>query len=1001
MTRLPFAWLGLGLAIPLAMAQPANPTQRGPTRLQREIVDTRHKIDLERNELAHAFRMVDLGATPGIVTTREDALPASTEMRVRIWRIEDGTLKEHPASRDLPALPSGPLPDALELGDGRLLLVTSRHLIFTDGQTFESVPAPWPPGDRSASLTRSSGRTWILAPEGTLYVLGERDRLERFLPPETPACRAFVLRGSQEVLWWLDEHGQLHRESAAAPSRTPADILTVRLPHTDEDPVVAFDATVRTACAMTQSGRLMVVRDGELAYDSAGREWPVLSPVALRMLGEDEIEVAERTGWLVALKLQETRLPLDALPGDGPSRLWRGYEPEIRWTDRAVPGWNDTFSGRPLGDAGWFLRRDRACLVIQGERLVEIRSDPLPYGLAAEQVAGEELPFLRLARLLAPMLPRTIRAVQDGLHGVWITTSYSLDLVDTSSWRIVERYAFPDVFREESWNRLAFLPPEGLLVHEVPREDRLPATTVFLRTPEDRRLLRHRFLRDPLDVLEGTLQPTTDTFFPGEDLPAPPFRGFALNARGDLVVGTRRGLFVLRADRRAFERFSPLPRRGMADIADVRTIPGTNDFAALVDGRPWRCDLDADAAHAMAERDDLIGLWSDGAEVLAGTNGRSLMNLEDGHATPWPCADTSPDREIRAFGRSGEEILVVDRENHLLHWTGDTWQEIPLGARVSSWSGISRASNGKLVLNLESSCWQLDSNSQAHFVLDYRQGLAAQVERNGLQNVMFFLFAIALSTFIFCSLAVLMLDKGPLPASPPLPVPPLLLHVLVLPLIYKFGILAGMGVTGQSQLAAYPVWASFFQTTTAAWFVIWLARRVLARRYEATFEHVGLMPIRFPVLLNQFLLGILAIIPLRFLVVGVTTLFAPDGEHSLALARAGSALVPHDPTERVVLFVTIAILPTLVDEILFRGLMQTFLVRRFGAATGIVLTAMFFTTLHELVVGPDEVLLATLPIFLLGLVLSSLRHVTGNLYACFGLHFAQNATTALVLALSS
>lgn len=80
---------------------------------------------------------------------------------------------------------------------------------------------------------------------------------------------------------------------------------------------------------------------------------------------------------------------------------------------------------------------------------------------------------------------------------------------------------------------------------------------------------------------------------------------------------------------------------------------------------------------------------------------------------------------------------------------------------------------------------------------------------------------------------------------------------------------------------------------------------------------------------------------------------------------------------------TMAVVPAIVEEVGFRGMLQGRLMALLGAAQGLVVTAMAFTLVH---LSP-----ATLPIHLaLGLYLGWLRERSGSLWPGILVHFAYN-----------
>ena len=87
---------------------------------------------------------------------------------------------------------------------------------------------------------------------------------------------------------------------------------------------------------------------------------------------------------------------------------------------------------------------------------------------------------------------------------------------------------------------------------------------------------------------------------------------------------------------------------------------------------------------------------------------------------------------------------------------------------------------------------------------------------------------------------------------------------------------------------------------------------------------------------------------------------------------------------------TVAVMPAIVEEVAFRGMLQGRLMALLGARQGFVVTAMAFTLVH---LSP-----ATMPIHLgLGLYLGWLRQRSGSLWPGMVVHFAYNTMVLLLM----
>ncbi|MFS0556933.1 CPBP family intramembrane glutamic endopeptidase [Brevibacillus sp. 179-C9.3 HS] len=84
----------------------------------------------------------------------------------------------------------------------------------------------------------------------------------------------------------------------------------------------------------------------------------------------------------------------------------------------------------------------------------------------------------------------------------------------------------------------------------------------------------------------------------------------------------------------------------------------------------------------------------------------------------------------------------------------------------------------------------------------------------------------------------------------------------------------------------------------------------------------------------------------------------------------------------------IGILVPIAEEILFRGVIQTYLVQRIGSILGIILSSLWFGLLHM-----DVALFA--PLFVIGLLLGFVRHRYQSIWGAVLLHAVNNMTGVL------
>ncbi|MGG1657864.1 CPBP family intramembrane glutamic endopeptidase [Brevibacillus sp. NRS-1366] len=87
-------------------------------------------------------------------------------------------------------------------------------------------------------------------------------------------------------------------------------------------------------------------------------------------------------------------------------------------------------------------------------------------------------------------------------------------------------------------------------------------------------------------------------------------------------------------------------------------------------------------------------------------------------------------------------------------------------------------------------------------------------------------------------------------------------------------------------------------------------------------------------------------------------------------------------------FVVIGILVPIAEEVLFRGVVQTYLVRRLGAMIGIVISSLWFALLHI-----DVALFV--PLFVIGLGLGFVRHRYESIWGAVLLHAVNNLSGVL------
>jgi membrane protease YdiL (CAAX protease family) len=101
------------------------------------------------------------------------------------------------------------------------------------------------------------------------------------------------------------------------------------------------------------------------------------------------------------------------------------------------------------------------------------------------------------------------------------------------------------------------------------------------------------------------------------------------------------------------------------------------------------------------------------------------------------------------------------------------------------------------------------------------------------------------------------------------------------------------------------------------------------------------------------------------------------------------AAIPKTIPNNILLFLAVAIFAPLLEEFLFRGLLQNSLMPMMPAATAILLSAAIFAGVHM-----DKMAFA--PIFVLGAAFGYLYHVTGSLRVCILMHMINNGAALAV-----
>lgn len=172
--------------------------------------------------------------------------------------------------------------------------------------------------------------------------------------------------------------------------------------------------------------------------------------------------------------------------------------------------------------------------------------------------------------------------------------------------------------------------------------------------------------------------------------------------------------------------------------------------------------------------------------------------------------------------------------------------------------------------------------------------------------------------------------------------------------------------------------------------MIWL----FLRRYKAGFKLIGLIKpklkdlatglIAFPVymLASTVIVGVL---------LAIFTGIDPDQRQELGFDN------PQGPLALLITFVSLVILPPLVEEIVFRGVLFTSLrkyIRFIGAA---VITSIIFACAHLSASSTGLLYVAAIDTFILSMVLCYVRDKTGSLWPAITVHALKNGLAFMSL----
>jgi membrane protease YdiL (CAAX protease family) len=925
---------------------------------------------LDAPVLRGPFRPACLGEEPVVISARgegEGAGPeplAGSPCRLRIQRVASDGLHDLPGLEDL-RLPSGPFPALRRVGSA-VLLATAAHLVWVDERRTRQLAAPWAEASRAPQLFGARERAFALGPDGSIWALAPEEAPRQLLPRGAARAR-FAAAASGERVLWIDELGWLGALELRG-SESPR-LLYQRLLPCDVEEVRALAAAERDAVIALESGALHWLRDGELWTDGARDGWPAVDALALALRPDGTLEIAERCGWIASV----VRL------ADGDSRAGQ----RTRWSDGFVSGWTRSLRAVAF-PGGWLLQREEALIAVRGGRVVELRSGALPFGLSRSDARPRERPWSALPEWI---LPRTIRGVSAANGGLWILTGSSIDLFSPGSERLLARHTLGSSARGRAWIDEPFAGFAGGFVAEGRGADGAATTDFYLRAPADRELVHLRVSADGSSEIER--------FEPGGQFPPPPYGGVAADGAGELLIASRRGLWRRARSATGFARVVASAGDGLAPCDDLAPT-ADGGCVVLSGGRALAWHPAHGRWEHWAPEQSFRALASAPDGALSATDGHRLFDLSARGAFPWRCPPTPRDVEVRAFARAnspGGPFFVLDRENRVWRSEGSRWHPLQVHESLSEASRFTSTLEGGLYLNLDASLWRLDEAGGPRRALEYRVALARWIDQRGLRNVNFAFGALLLAGLVFAALGGFALPKGPIPMPPRPDRPWSLLDAVVVLALFPLGQLAIDPLLRALDLEAYPVLRASLRFSVPGLAAVVAVIVVLRRRYSRGLDAIGVPRVPTAVAVQQVLVGVLMVVPVTIIAAGISGWLGRVGAPPELLVQELRPLIPIGDAERLGVFLCMAVIAPLVEELLFRGFVQEVCVQRLGAPLGVLLTAVLFVLLHP--AGGYA------PLFVLALALGCAREATGSLHVCIGLHLAQNFVPALATAVGS
>jgi membrane protease YdiL (CAAX protease family) len=225
-------------------------------------------------------------------------------------------------------------------------------------------------------------------------------------------------------------------------------------------------------------------------------------------------------------------------------------------------------------------------------------------------------------------------------------------------------------------------------------------------------------------------------------------------------------------------------------------------------------------------------------------------------------------------------------------------------------------------------------------------------------------------------------------------VPPLLASLALVGLVI---ILGSLGIEGLPQL-----FESGDAIAQFAYMVIAEALVLVAVYYslKLTKENWGTIGLKKPQIdvIKNVTLGLLSYYSLVLITLMLVTALLPidlDQNQEIGFDTSTSGL------KLVAVFVSLVILPPLIEETVFRGLLFTRFRRAFSFLWSAIFVSILFSIAHlQLESGNPPLWTAAIDTFVLSMVLVYIREKTGNIWAGVGIHSIKNFVAFYILFLS-